>query len=49
LADDKNPALVKAFLEYASTDDGQSAIEQIGYVPITGDLLDKVRTAVGSL
>lgn len=49
LADDKNPALVKAFLEYAATDDGQSMIEQIGYVPITGDLLDKVRTAVGSL
>ena len=49
LADDANPALVKSFLSYAASDEGQSMLADIGYVPVTGDLLDKVRTAVDSL
>jgi phosphate transport system substrate-binding protein len=49
LSEDQNPALVKAFLEHASSDAGQSTLESIGYVPMSGDLLDKVRTAVGAL
>ena len=49
LAEDQNPALVKSFLSYAASDDGQGALENIGYVPITGELLDKVRAAVGTL
>ena len=49
LSEDQNPELVKAFLSYAASDEGQSMLESIGYVPITGDLLDKVRTSVDSL
>jgi len=46
---DQNPGLVKAFLQYAASDAGQGGLTGIGYVPITGDLLTKVRTAVDSL
>ncbi|MGI9197967.1 MAG: phosphate ABC transporter substrate-binding protein PstS [Candidatus Nanopelagicales bacterium] len=49
LSADQNPALVKAFLTYAASDDAQALLTQNGYVPITGDLLTKVRTAVGAL
>lgn len=46
---DQNPALVKSFLTYTSSDAGQALLSDVGYVPITGDLLTKVRTAVASL
>jgi phosphate transport system substrate-binding protein len=49
LADDQNPELVKSFLAYAASDEGQSMLTDIGYVPVSGDLLDKVRAAVDSL
>ena len=49
LAEDQNPELVKAFLDFAASDDGQGMLENIGYVPITGELLDKVRTSVDAL
>jgi phosphate transport system substrate-binding protein len=47
-----DPALVdltKSFLTYTASDAGQSALTDLGYVPITGDLLTKVRTAVSSI
>ncbi|MBI1352094.1 MAG: phosphate ABC transporter substrate-binding protein PstS [Actinomycetales bacterium] len=46
---DKNPALTQAFLSYAASDAGQSSLTGAGYVPITGDLLTKVRAAVDAL
>ncbi|MEL0282547.1 MAG: substrate-binding domain-containing protein, partial [Actinomycetota bacterium] len=49
LTEDQNPELVKAFLDFAASDDGQGMLENIGYVPITGELLDKVRTSVDAL
>ena len=49
LGEDQNPELVKAFLDFAASDDGQGMLENIGYVPITGELLDKVRTSVDAL
>jgi len=49
LAEDQNPELVKAFLDFAASDDGQGMLENIGYVPITGELLDRVRTSVDAL
>ena len=49
LSADQNPALVKSFLTYAASDAGQSLLNTSGYVPITGSLLTKVRTAVSSL
>jgi phosphate transport system substrate-binding protein len=45
----QNPALVKSFLTFAASDAGQSQLTPSGYVPITGTLLAKVRTAVSSL
>jgi len=41
--------IVKPFLQYAASTDGQSILEGIGYVPITGELLSKVEAAVDSL
>ncbi len=41
--------LVKAFLTYTSSDEGQGKLGAAGYVPITGDLLTKVRTAVAAI
>ena len=49
LAADQNPALVKSFLTFAASDAGQSQLTDEGYVPITGELLTKVRAAVDSL
>ena len=49
LAADQQPALVKSFLTYTSSAEGQSLLSEIGYVPITGDLLAKVQAAVASL
>ena len=42
-------ALTKSFLTYASSDAAQAKLVEIGYVPITGDLLTSVRKAVSSL
>jgi len=41
--------VTKSFLTYTASEDGQSALTEIGYVPITGDLLTKVQTAVASI
>jgi phosphate transport system substrate-binding protein len=41
--------LTKSFLTYTASDEGQGKLSAIGYVPITGDLLTKVRTAVSSI
>lgn len=42
-------AVVKPFLTYTASTQGQAILEGIGYVPITGDLLTKVTTTVDSL
>jgi len=47
--DPANVPLTKAFLTYTSSDEGQGKLTAIGYVPITGDLLTKVRTSVSSI
>jgi phosphate transport system substrate-binding protein len=49
LASDKNPALVQAFLNYGASDAGQANLVATGYVPITGDLLAKVRASIASI
>jgi phosphate transport system substrate-binding protein len=41
--------LTKNFLTYTASDAGQGQLTELGYVPITGDLLTKVRTAVSSI
>lgn len=41
--------LTKSFLTYTASDAGQAKLTELGYVPITGDLLTKVRTAVSSI
>lgn len=41
--------LVKAFLTYTASDEAQNMLSSIGYVPITGDLLTKVRTAIAAI
>ena len=41
--------LLKGFLTYTASDAAQAGLTSTGYVPITGDLLTKVRTAVGSI
>lgn len=42
-------AIVKPFLQYAASADGQGILEGIGYVPISGELLTKVQSAVDAL
>ena len=42
-------ALVKQFLTYTSSDEVQGALSGAGYVPITGDLLTKVRASVAAI
>ena len=42
-------AIVKPFLQYAASAEGQGILEGIGYVPITGELLGKVQSTVDSL
>ncbi len=49
LAADQNPALVKSFLTYAASDAGQGLLTGEGYVPISGDLLNKVRAAIDAM
>lgn len=41
--------LTKSFLTYTASDDAQGKLSSSGYVPITGDLLTKVRSAVSSI
>ncbi len=41
--------LTKSFLTYTASDAGQASLTDLGYVPITGELLTKVRTAVSSI
>ena len=41
--------LVKSFLTYTASDEGQGKLGAAGYVPITGDLLTKVRAAVAAI
>ncbi|MFI6597758.1 phosphate ABC transporter substrate-binding protein PstS [Nonomuraea sp. NPDC050536] len=41
--------LVKDFLTYTSSDEGQASLKDLGYAPLTGDLLAKVRTAVSAI
>ena len=41
--------LTKSFLTYTASDEAQAKLSSTGYVPITGDLLTKVRTAVSSI
>jgi phosphate transport system substrate-binding protein len=48
LASDQS-ALVKSFLTYTASDAAQGALGAAGYVPITGDLLTKVRASVASI
>ncbi len=42
-------AVVKPFLQYTASPEGQGILEGIGYVPITGELLAKVQASVESL
>lgn len=46
LAENQNPALVAEFLAFAASDSGQELLGQIGYVPLSGDLLADVRASV---
>ncbi len=41
--------LTKSFLTYTSSDAAQAQLSDAGYVPITGDLLTKVRSSVASI
>ncbi|MBI1378333.1 MAG: phosphate ABC transporter substrate-binding protein PstS [Frankiales bacterium] len=41
--------LTKAFLTYTASDEAQAKLTDAGYVPITGDLLTKVRTAISAI
>ncbi len=41
--------LTKSFLTYTAGDEAQGKLTELGYVPITGDLLTKVRAAVSSI
>lgn len=42
----QNPELVAQFLAFAASDSGQSLLGEIGYVPLSGGLLDAVRGSV---
>jgi phosphate transport system substrate-binding protein len=42
-------SLTKSFLTYTASDAAQAQLASTGYVPITGELLAKVRTAVASI
>ncbi len=41
--------VTQAFLTYTASDEAQSMLTDIGYVPISGDLLTKVRASVDAL
>ncbi len=42
-------AIVKPFLTFTASDEGQGDLPGLGYVPITGDLLTKVRASIDAL
>lgn len=42
----QNPELVAQFLAFAASDSGQNLLGEIGYVPLSGGLLDAVRGSV---
>ncbi|PZG11333.1 phosphate ABC transporter substrate-binding protein PstS [Nonomuraea aridisoli] len=41
--------VVKSFLQYTASDEGQAALTELGYAPLSGELLTKVRTAVEAI
>ncbi|MEV0390088.1 phosphate ABC transporter substrate-binding protein PstS [Nonomuraea sp. NPDC050643] len=41
--------IVKSFLTYTASDEGQAALKELGYAPLSGALLTKVRTAVEAI
>ncbi|MBF8190498.1 phosphate ABC transporter substrate-binding protein PstS [Nonomuraea sp. K274] len=41
--------LVKGFLTYTASDEGQAALQELGYAPLSGTLLTKVRSAVEAI
>lgn len=41
--------LVKEFLTYTASDEGQKSLTELGYAPLSGELLTKVRTAVEAI
>ncbi|GII81586.1 phosphate-binding protein PstS [Sphaerisporangium rufum] len=41
--------LVKPFLQYMASDEGQNALSGLGYAPLPADLVAKVRTAVDAI
>jgi len=41
--------VTKSFLTYTASNDGQAVLKDFGYVPISGDLLTKVQTAVAAI
>ncbi|MER7504010.1 phosphate ABC transporter substrate-binding protein PstS [Nonomuraea pusilla] len=41
--------LVKSFLGYTASDEGQNALKDLGYAPLSGELLTKVRAAVEAI
>ncbi|MEU0566303.1 phosphate ABC transporter substrate-binding protein PstS [Nonomuraea sp. NPDC005983] len=41
--------LVKSFLTYTASDEGQAALKDLGYAPLSGTLLTKVRSAVEAI
>lgn len=47
--DSAQAALVKSFLTFTASDAGQSKLSTTGYVPMSGDLLTKVRASVEAI
>ncbi|WP_433434063.1 phosphate ABC transporter substrate-binding protein PstS [Nonomuraea sp. CA-141351] len=41
--------VVKSFLTYTASDEGQAALKELGYAPLAGTLLTKVRSAVEAI
>ncbi|MEO3797867.1 phosphate ABC transporter substrate-binding protein PstS [Nonomuraea sp. B10E15] len=41
--------LVKSFLTYTASDEGQAALKDLGYAPLSGELLTKVRSTVEAI
>jgi len=41
--------LVKSFLTYTASDEGQAALKDLGYAPLSGEMLTKVRTAIEAI
>jgi phosphate transport system substrate-binding protein len=41
--------VVKSFLQYTASDEGQAALKELGYAPLSGTLLTKVRSAVEAI